>query len=71
MIGVFSVQQISDEEYLIRGLTGSKDITPNDDVWLITSNPQGNVKTLLSDNSWPEQLFQRFFHALRILQKRS
>jgi len=64
----YSVQQTSDNGYIIAGATGGfGDV--NGDVWLIKTDSQGKSKTTSSDNLWFERLFHRFPNAFPILRQ--
>jgi len=63
-----SVQQTSDNGYIIAGSTGGYGDV-NGDVWLIKTDSQGKSKTTSSDNLWFERLFHRFLERFPILER--
>ena len=63
----YSVQQTSDNGYIIAGSTGGYGDVWGD-VWLIKTDSQGKSKTTSSDNLWFERLFHRFPNAFPILR---
>ena len=68
--GGHSIALTSDGGYIVTGSKGSyvKD-NYSSDVWLIKTDSQGKSKTTSYDNSWFEQLFQRFSKAFPLLRQ--
>jgi hypothetical protein len=68
--GGHSIALTSDGGYIVTGSKGSyvKD-NYSSDVWLIKTDSQGKSKTTSYDNSWFEQLFQRFPKAFPLLRQ--